>query len=291
MTTPIENETVKLEYTDVETLRQELFGRKIVRISETTSSAVVQAQVDAANQKLQDTWQAAFQQWVADGTPAGLEPKQPEDLNSYDLGLYSSGGRGDYDKVIEYHLDNGAVLRAHAADGGCGCSNGCFTVELDDENQRKLIGATILAVDLKEYTQEYRELTPAEVAERTLSDGTTRDVTIIKPWNSKKETPFGYVADTEIEPGSMRDGSSVIKLFVYTDLQQSTQLPNALVPADGVKHENLEVAVPLVTSEGGDNGYYGWGFSLSIERPKALVVPEARPALLAAEADRTVDGQ
>lgn len=54
-----------------------------------------------------------------------------------------------------------------------------------------------------------------------------------------------YDDEREIEPGSISDGSATIRLFVYTDLADKTI---------------------LVTSKGADNGYYGWGFWLSVHR-------------------------
>lgn len=49
-----------------------------------------------------------------------------------------------------------------------------------------------------------------------------------------------------VQLGSISDGSGKISVFVYTELG-----------------EHL-----LLTPEGGDNGYYGWGFWLNVERPE-----------------------
>jgi len=118
-----------------------------------------------------------------------------------------------YDRVLTFVLDDGTLLRAHATDGGCGCSNGCFTVDPGDT-----VRGTILNV---------------EVEERPL----------------KFDFTFGLASDAEKEgdpypPGSEEYGSAVIRVFVYTELGQQT----------------------LLSSEGGDNGYYGWGFWLDVVR-------------------------
>jgi hypothetical protein len=111
----------------------------------------------------------------------------------------SEGDPGSYYRTIDFTLDNGMVLRAHATDGGCACSNGCFTVEPNPED----IVGTIMNV---------------EVAE-------------------------------DLEYGSIGDGEATIRLFVYSD---------------------LDTRQALVTSQGGDNGYYGWGFWLSVVTPEAV---------------------
>jgi hypothetical protein len=49
----------------------------------------------------------------------------------------------------------------------------------------------------------------------------------------------------DITPGSVSDGGATISVFVYTELGESL----------------------LLTSEGGDNGYYGWGFWLDVQAP------------------------
>lgn len=112
----------------------------------------------------------------------------------------------EYTKVVTFALDDGSALKAHATDGGCACSNGCFTV---DAHER--VAGTILNVELEERIQTY--------------DGSDGEV---------------------VEPGSITDGQAMIRVFVYTELGKST----------------------LVTSEGGDNGYYGWGFWLSVHNPE-----------------------
>ena len=114
----------------------------------------------------------------------------------------------DFNRVLSFVLDDGTILKAHAADGGCGCSNGCFTV-----NPGSVIRGTILNVELKEFQED---------------------------WSSSVKK--------SIEPGSADDGSGTIQVFVYTDLTDDPAL--------------------LIESEGGDNGYYGWGFWLSVHNPE-----------------------
>lgn len=110
----------------------------------------------------------------------------------------------DVSRVISFVLDDGTILKAHATDGGCACTNGCFTVEPGN-----VVKGTITNVEVKEF---------------------------LNGW--------GYDSEQEIIPGSVSDGSSVIRIFVYGELGEQL----------------------LLTSEGGDNGYYGWGFWLSVER-------------------------
>lgn len=98
---------------------------------------------------------------------------------------------------IEFVLDNGVTLEAIETDGGCSCSNGCFSVE-----QVQAAPATVI--------------TNVEVVEET-------------------DESFGD-----------RDG--VIKLFVYSE---------------GISTQILE-------SSGTDNGYYGWGFDLTVNTPKVV---------------------
>lgn len=116
----------------------------------------------------------------------------------------TESGEG-YQKVLTFVLDDGTLLKAHATDGGCACSNGCFTVDTGT-----LPLGTILNVEVAEEGEEY-----------------------------------GWDAPRVIEPGSLDYGSTTIRIFVYTELGRNT----------------------LVESEGGDNGYYGWGFWLSVEKP------------------------
>lgn len=118
-----------------------------------------------------------------------------------------STGHG-YSEVITFVLDDGTHLKAHAQDGGCACSNGCFDVTAVDS-----IKGTILNVEVAEFANVW--------------DRDSREY-----------------RDGEIEPGSISDGSSTIRIFVYTDLIGKAT---------------------LVESTGGDNGYYGWGFWLSVE--------------------------
>lgn len=93
-------------------------------------------------------------------------------------------GRDEYDKVIEYHLASGVTLRAHARDGGCGCTNGCFTVDVPHDARQKLIGATIMNVTTEEKASE--------------------------GWS---ENPEVLIVDGNGEPPF--DGSSEIKVFAY----------------------------------------------------------------------------
>lgn len=119
-----------------------------------------------------------------------------------------SEGSG-YHQVISFILDDGSTLKAHAADGGCACSNGCFTVDNPDD----VIGATILGVEVQEVAQAY-------------------------------DYEAGDYVEKSVAPRSIRDGSATIRLFVYTELGKKT----------------------LVESEGGDNGYYGWGYHLTVDK-------------------------
>lgn len=131
-----------------------------------------------------------------------------------------SWAREPYDRVLTFHLDNGAILTAHAHDGGCGCTNGCFTVEPPADLPR----GTIMSVKVQEIAGTF-------------------------------DYDKGEEVRTEVTPGeSGGDGSATIRLFVYTELGE----------------------VALVTSEGGDNGYYGWGYHLELHRP-VLVVDEGEP--------------
>ncbi|PPG29669.1 hypothetical protein [Pseudoclavibacter sp. RFBB5] len=102
---------------------------------------------------------------------------------------------GGYSTLI-LTLDDGTKFVAQEADGGCACSNGCFSVE-PSEGISRLIGATILNATVDEHkTDDYGD-------------------------------------------------SAVIKLFVYV--------------------EGLTGAQELFSSEGTDNGYYGWGYHLFVE--------------------------
>ena len=94
---------------------------------------------------------------------------------------------------IEFILDDGTVLEARATDGGCSCSNGCWSVENSVLPDAESI------------------ITNVECAEDA--------------------DEWGY--------------SATLRLSVY---------------ADDVKTE-------LVKSEGGDNGYYGWGYALFVKTP------------------------
>lgn len=112
--------------------------------------------------------------------------------------IVSTLSEGDaYDRVLSFVLDDGTILKAHATDGGCACSNGCFTVENPES-----ANGTILNVELRE-----------------------------------------TVDGSDVEPGSILEGSATIRVYVYDELGKHT----------------------LIESEGGDNGYYGWGFWLSVQ--------------------------
>lgn len=113
----------------------------------------------------------------------------------------------DYQRVLTFVLDDGTLLKAHATDGGCACSNGCFSVE--PGNVPKGI---ITNVVVKEYAAD---------------------------WDDK--------ITGEVELGKNTSESGVIRIFVYADLGEQL----------------------LVESKGGDNGYYGWGFWLSVEKVEA----------------------
>lgn len=117
-----------------------------------------------------------------------------------------SEGSG-YGRVLSFVLDDGTILKAHAADGGCSCDNGCFTVEPGN-----VIRGTITNVEVREFDGTY-----------------SRD---------------GYVRGAQVEPGTVEQ--AFIDVFVYSDLGEQL----------------------LISSEGGDNGYYGWGFWLSIHAPE-----------------------
>lgn len=97
---------------------------------------------------------------------------------------------------LEFVLDDGQVLKAIATDGGCACSNGCWSVENAAPAPEQVI-------------------TGVSIAE-------------------------------EMEYGEHGDGSATLRLFVY---------------AEGTQAE-------IVRSEGGDNGYYGWGYALLVETPE-----------------------
>lgn len=185
-----------ISYDDAETLRTILVGRKITAITNTTGEALHKAEKGENG--------------------------------------YYWGGRSGYDDVIEYHFADGLTLRAHAHDGGCGCSNGCFSVAISDEARQRLIGATIMNVSVEERTTEWTY--PEGDVEKVIVDG-------------KGQTPS--------------DGSSTIKVFAY--------LPGLDEPA------------VLVESEGGDNGYYGWGFHFSIAHPVLVVEETSQRAAITAE--------
>lgn len=110
----------------------------------------------------------------------------------------------DYERVLTFVLDDGTLLKAHAQDGGCACSNGCFSVE-----PANVIQGVITNVEVQEVATDY------------------------------------FSEPAPVEPGSVGDGSATITIVVYAGMGEQV----------------------LLTSEGGDNGYYGWGFRFSVERP------------------------
>lgn len=204
----LEQRLETIAYDDAEKLQDLLVGQKIVSVNRTTESAMV---------------------------------KKLRDEQGYDL-YYSSHGRDEFEEVLEFFLSGGITLRAHANDGGCGCDNGCFTAKLSEEDERRLIGATILSVRTEERRLEYRKD----------ADGN---------WDYQPEGEPIINGKRDEDRDEYLDGSAEIKVFVYTDLA-STQ---------PVKGEDPS-RVPLVSSYGGDNGYYGWGFTFSVDR--TIVVQE-----------------
>lgn len=119
--------------------------------------------------------------------------------------VHTLGSGGDYPSKVIFVLDDGTRLTAHATDGGCACSNGCFDIR------------------------------PGNVPRGVITNVVVRES--VETWSDDSRKP--------VEPGSVSDGSGVIELFVYADLGEQV----------------------LVTSRGKDNGHYGWGFWLSVERP------------------------
>lgn len=116
-----------------------------------------------------------------------------------------SEGR-DLERVLTFVLDDGSLLKAHATDGGCACTNGCFTVEPGN-----VVRGTITNVEVEEFADSWESTGKVKVA-----------------------------------PGSVSYGEARINVFVYSDLGRQL----------------------LVSSEGNDNGYYGWGFWLSVQKPE-----------------------
>jgi hypothetical protein len=104
--------------------------------------------------------------------------------------------RGDLD-AIQFVLDDGQVLEVQEADGGCACSNGCWSVENP-------------------------ETAPTSV------------ITRVEVIDEKHDT-YGE--------------SATLRMFVYID----------------------QIKTELVRSEGGDNGYYGWGYNVVVKAPTAAV--------------------
>lgn len=96
---------------------------------------------------------------------------------------------GTYHGEVNLVLDNGDILTAYEADGGCACNNGCFNLTPHVQNSGMILG-----VDQVEESGEYSE-------------------------------------------------EGVIRLFIYTELGKQE----------------------ILTSEGQDNGYYGWGYYLNLK--------------------------
>lgn len=114
---------------------------------------------------------------------------------------------GDYEeRTLSFVLDDGTVLRAHSGEGCGGCGNGWFPVNLG----RQVTG-TIMNVRVGEEEITY--------------------------------TNYPEFETEAIKPGSITDGESRIRVYVYTELEEGV----------------------LIESEGGDNGYYGWGFWLDVQ--------------------------
>lgn len=120
--------------------------------------------------------------------------------------VHTRGSGGDYPATVTFVLDDGTKLTAHATDGGCACTNGCFSVR------------------------------PGNVPRGTITNVVVREA--VETWGEDRPA--------QVEPGSVSDGSATIEVFVYADLGEQV----------------------LLTSQGGDNGYYGWGFWLSVDRPE-----------------------
>lgn len=201
-----------IRYADADALRSLLLGQKILSITETTGKAIHKAEY-----KLE----------VAAWREAGAVGEKPYRSSYW-------GGRDEYDRVLQFHLDGGYTLRAHAHDGGCACSNGCFSVDIEAELRERLTGATILGLQVEERQTE-----------------TSWD----DDYANRTETERVFIDGQPAEDGETVNTSdySTIVLFVYTDLITEKQ--------------------PLVTSSGGDNGYYGWGFHFSVDR--TIVVEES----------------
>jgi len=93
--------------------------------------------------------------------------------------IVSTLSEGDgVDRVLTFVLDDGTLLRAHATDGGCACSNGCFTVEPGN-----VVRGTITNVEVEEFASS---------------------------WDTAGEQP--------VAPGSVSDGEGTIRIFVYGEL-------------------------------------------------------------------------
>jgi len=229
-----------ITYDDHETLSKLLFGKQVVAIEKTTGAAIF---AEEHRRKLAE--------WKLGGN-AGAKPSKY---------YYYSEGRGQYDDVLLYRLSGGITLRAHAHDGGCGCSNGCFSVEISEEDQARLIGATILSVQIEEIEQEYAVLEPGDA-----EYGETEPIKSTgQRWGYRPQAGSRRINGGEREDGKDEAQEQArITVFVYTDLA-STQPVTGADPA----------RIPLVTSEGGDNGYYGWGFHFSVDR--TITVEEGKP--------------
>lgn len=105
---------------------------------------------------------------------------------------------------IEFTLDDGTVLEAREADGGCACSNGCWSVATSIEGPTSVITNVEVVEDLEGSSEH-------------------------------------------------RDGYGTLRMFIYTE--------NGPVEA--------------ITSEGGDNGYYGWGYHVYVKYPEKILEIEA----------------
>jgi hypothetical protein len=106
------------------------------------------------------------------------------------VGTETLDADSEFSKVIQFTLDDGTILSAHATDGGCACNNGCWSVD-----------------------------NPA--------------------------TPTGIIMNVETTEVSDGYESAIMRLYVFTDIESASE---------------------LIVSSGADNGYYGWGYFLTVER-------------------------
>lgn len=225
----------EVDYNDAERLRQVLVGRKIVSINRTTTRKIKAEIRRTLEIEMANRYWEAVADWAKHGAAVGARPAEPK-FDEYDhAALRELSGWDDLD-VIEYTLDDGTVLSAYETDGGCACSNGCFSVELGEDTERRLIGATIMSVRTEERLED--------------SYGAIDDPDKVKVF-----------VDGEGEGGY---GSAEMFVFVYTDLHPPVARIGETSTGEPVTSE--QDPLPLVSSAGSDNGYYGWGFGLRVRR-------------------------